>query len=1675
MCIKPFFKPTPWAILLAVLCSMQMEAQTCKLNCTGKVNISLDEDCQRVIGYDDVLDNPVCTTLTLSLSYPFGTNILSNGAVDRSHLGYTFIYRVKDDTNNNSCWGYVTIEDKFPPQPLCKNNLRISCFQLAQFMEQVNIPQDNCGQAGKAVITALNWKDYGCDSTILGRVFRSITTYDDWGNSSSCNDTLLIKKDRLPYIKCADNISLNCRILCRKPEATGSITDRTNYDLIVFSSEKTNKNYPSPELLLKLQMADTFNSTIRKCLPKDTLLVPAINDTILLPVSRNSPYPAKSGLPGIASKDTCVYIDSCVTLWTSNGPRKGGLCKVTLEYTDQITFTCGNSFKIRRQWRISDWCLGRDTVCIQYIKIEDHEKPVVIDGKKYYSELVKPHECISNVSVEKLVVDDCDEQVKQDFTISYVDGHLQKTILQQGQLPGIVNLPATDAIYGRRCFTMYVDLADRCFNRTRDSIEICVTDNTPPTPLCDGESQVVVDPSTCWARVYAADLDNGSRDNCCNVLHFAIARMTDVEKFRSETISRIERTCGKKEYWDKKVFYDAYIENYINCYIFRDYIDLTECGEQRVILRIYEACGVPRYDAHTFPCSEHDWYCYNTSHLYRAELNFNWLDKRDKWYTGTKQKDCTWRPRVLCGDSLSSWIMYLNSKLYDDREVFPGSINLPVFKDFNQIFEFHKDCFDLSFANGFLSRAQTVSAYPTGNTCSKYLYNECMVRVQVIDKTFPVCEKPKDIYIYCDGVVGGKEYTSAQNFNCTNGIENSKWPKEIECKKENDGDLSDAFDRSGKYYGYYGGPLLIPTHEDHSGYAETTCFDNQMEYEKVAWQPIYCKEWLCLDSLDKGGKVNYRSYFAQAKAYSGGKPTSYAGENMFWIYDNCKMNDTITFTDEESLDKCGRGWIKRTWKAKDQCGNTITCDQKIYAQSRSDFEVIFPADVIVNCRDINTVKKLEPATGAITGNVMVMDDECELVGVHYEDVRYDAVDGECYKIVRTWTLTDWCQYDPNQHDRYGDVIVNDTLVANKESRACIYRHLKDNGDGYIKYIQIIKVVDDERPKLACKDTTICTYVEGCKERFTFKFKATDNCTPDSLITYRYELDEKADGSINVRSIPSVKSFNEILASGDHLLTVYASDGCGNEDTCTIKLTVKDCKKPTPYCLNGIATVLMPTSGSLILWATDFNAGSFDNCTSKENLKYYFGKKSNQDTIGFTSDTFTCSRLGQQDINIWVVDEAGNADKCLTYVLMQDNNTPKICGTSPLAAIQGKILTETNEPVQDVKVSLAERGIVHTSKITAADGKYSFESLPLNKSYAIIPYQNEDYMNGVSTLDLMLIQQHILGIKPLNSMYKMVAADVNNNASIDVVDLLELRKLILGIYTELPSNKSWRFAEKATADASRPFNFTETIQKPGEQLSASINDFVGIKIGDVNQSVKAHSLLGAESRASKANLNLYIEDQSITKGNRVQIEIKSNDITTLNGLQFTFNIDLSSLEYTGYLSDALNISELNLGMSHLSKGIISFSWNSDKTVNLKKDESLFKLTFSAKSSGELSKMITINSRVTKAEAYSTLAEADVKNIHLTYNNSKTSNIKLYQNTPNPFSDNTVIPFELPAESTVQMDIMDITGRVVKTIKGNFSKGYNQILVQKHELKHTGVYYCQLKSGGQIASIKMLLMN
>ena len=83
--------------------------------------------------------------------------------------------------------------------------------------------------------------------------------------------------------------------------------------------------------------------------------------------------------------------------------------------------------------------------------------------------------------------------------------------------------------------------------------------------------------------------------------------------------------------------------------------------------------------------------------------------------------------------------------------------------------------------------------------------------------------------------------------------------------------------------------------------------------------------------------------------------------------------------------------------------------------------------------------------------------------------------------------------------------------------------------------------------------------------------------------------------------------------------------------------------------------------------------------------------------------------------------------------------------------------------------------------------------------------------------------------------------------------------------------------------------------------------------------------------------------------------------------------------------------------------------------------------------------------------------------------------LYQNQPNPFSESTIIGFDLPESTEVTMSFYDVTGRVLRVIEREGQKGYNEVRVDKEDLRANGMIYYKLETKTDTAIQHMMMIE
>ena len=555
-------------------------------------------------------------------------------------------------------------------------------------------------------------------------------------------------------------------------------------------------------------------------------------------------------------------------------------------------------------------------------------------------------------------------------------------------------------------------------------------------------------------------------------------------------------------------------------------------------------------------------------------------------------------------------------------------------------------------------------------------------------------------------------------------------------------------------------------------------------------------------------------------------------------------------------------------------------------------------------------------------------------------------------------------------------------------------------------------------------------------------------------------------------VNSVVTITELLWS--------AEDGCGNWSHCEYLIRLEDCKQPSPVCINGLSTVVMPIGGQVTIWAKDFNASSFDDCTPASQLLFSFSGTSYQPSFTYTCDNVPAFGV-QLAVDIWVADggtddncngqiswNERNKDFCTTTIVITDN--AHVCDTTG-SILAGQILTEQGDAVSKVSVTLTSPGQIFPAFVTGTDGKFQFDHLFPERNYTITPERNDNPKNGVSTLDLVRIQKHLLGREEFTSPYQFIAADANRSNSVSAIDLVELRKLILGIYSELPANKSWNFVEKKfiMENPMHPWPYNGAISIENLEGNIYDNDFVGIKVGDVNNSAQANALQ-VLPRNERRVLNVKASAPEEVAAGEI-IEMKLFLPEAVSGFQWTFETE--GLEYVGISSDDIQIGDENIGL--LENGIVTMSWNGD-LLNQQDahHETSFVVRWKSLVQGKVSKMVRMSSLVTAAEAY-TISD-EILDAKLSYlNKASQPEFGLYQNKPNPWNSQTSISFDLPQANHAKLTVYDVTGKTVAIVEGDFKAGYNTIVLTAHDIPSSGVMYYRLDSGEYSASKKMVILR
>ncbi|NRB54000.1 MAG: hypothetical protein HRU41_40505 [Saprospiraceae bacterium] len=249
--------------------------------------------------------------------------------------------------------------------------------------------------------------------------------------------------------------------------------------------------------------------------------------------------------------------------------------------------------------------------------------------------------------------------------------------------------------------------------------------------------------------------------------------------------------------------------------------------------------------------------------------------------------------------------------------------------------------------------------------------------------------------------------------------------------------------------------------------------------------------------------------------------------------------------------------------------------------------------------------------------------------------------------------------------------------------------------------------------------------------------------------------------------------------------------------------------------------------------------------SGEDRKLVLDYSSNEDgaPVDRSQDTLVLTCPGAWSIQNFPIvqvhawDEQGNSSFCYSRLYVAGSVFEQKCTYEPadlsigISTINGYDVPYVDIQIRgdlDTVLTTNERGILHRSRI-------GLDSLTIS------PSKNSEPVQGLTGFDIVLLQRHILGTSTIISdPYRLLAADINQDGQLSIRDVIEMRRIILGLQDIFVNNNAWRFFDKnyTFINPSAPWEEASQAESVSFNLPfGDVNiDFIGVKIGDLDHSV-----------------------------------------------------------------------------------------------------------------------------------------------------------------------------------------------------------------------------------------------
>ncbi len=1622
----------------------------CQINCVSSLELSLDQTGSVIVSPNlFIIDSDNCIGEKELLITTDNGQLIEDNTLNCTHNGQTFIAKITDSDTQANCWSSLSVTDNSPPKIIDCLDHYIYCNSSIPISEIGNPTfEDNCGTDILSYYSD-EVTDQLCDPSIIKIINRTWTVSDIHGNQATpCTQQIFFEPIENAEIQLPPNLIIEN---CANPDSSPNETGFPTYDN--------------------------------------------------------------------------VSIDNSI-------------CQYNVSYTDVTTPICSNSFKIFRTWIILDWCSNEETIHNQIIEVVDTEAPEInCNGDTLIYFVNAQHECFADVSIievntidncsefsisyewafENLAAqvpigiypitaiasDECNNQSTCDFFIQILDQQAPIAICESDLVVSLdefgnyileatfLNASSTDncgisdyqisvgEAFGPNVIltceqlnnpvTTSLMVIDESGNTSVCSATITVIDGTLPTIECPADITIKCDEDQTDLSVTGNAL---ASDNCeeytptfedvndLNICNAGTINRTFSVFENGSTISCIQLITLEID--SPAVVFPLDIT--VNCGASND---LSIVGEP-VITAMCPGFLVDKNDTvdQDSSCNlitTRIWKvidnCLDT--IYKSEQIITEIDTLPPILIESAKNviiDC------MQGDldSLNNWLLSNGGAIAIDNCT-------------EAIWTNNFENFDFLCANTGSTSVIFTATDQCGNAVST---NANFIIIDTIGPSF--LQLPIDMTMTCEANI----QQEIDDYLLTNGgaivFEQCS---EVQVVSE----LINPIESLCSSY------EVITTATDQCGLSITTISTITIVDDtppEILMTPsdiqVSCESGNIEEQID-----------AWISSHGGAVATDLCGE-VIWINDF-----------DQTIPQCGTA-IQITFTATDECDNSISVSATYTVIDNFAPIIIDPAmDMTYECDGFGN--EIDINNYLDNNGFANVTDVCSNIVWSNDFIKIDSICGGTGTSLVNFTATDVCGNQtvttglitiidttpPDvlipieefvvECDGFGNVLEFNTWVQANGNIAVedicseveftfdfnsLIKTCANAGSVFTVFVAADEcnnktnlitnfIIEDTTPPLvSCpEDLTVIDENLDCIENIILPpTTATDLCNGN--LFFSYEIDYDSNGTIDIVNNGTNTPNN--YAIGIHTINYFVEDECGNIGACQQIVEVVD---GTGSELNCVETFFLGIDETGIATLTPESIGMTSNC--------------NEGTGSLSQTSFSCDDCGINEITFTLTDIFGNATTCTSNVFVcdLDNNCSDCIPCSGLA-VGGLISTENNIPLSNVDINIEG---YQTMLQTNSSGNYYFEG-SINNHYLIEPYKNDDVTNGVTTLDLIAIQKHILGIAYLDSPYQKIAADANNSGSITTLDIVDIQRVILQIDDVFSNNTSWRFLESdfEFINYNNPFTstFPELIAINGLTSPQVNSDFVAIKIGDVNQ-----TYLGNASNVNTRNTHiipLKIKDQIVQKNEVIDIKIEVQESVEIEGYQISLAFDPTLFEFLQVNQFGLDDMTIdNFGFSKIDEGILLVNWTPSKPMMLSAPENyLFKLQLKAKKKTQLLDNIWIqeNPIVNEVYVYNKNKKTEVQKFGILIQQNDTastsSKTHFFQNAPNPFTASTQIKFYLPEQMMVDLNIYDATGKKTWSLSRLFSPGNNEITIHADELGPDGIYLCSLNTAFGNGIIKLI---